>query len=90
MNVLHKCDVRCCVNPDHLFLGTQKENMEDKVMKGRHPLGSDSTTSKLTPEQARFALEMKGKISQVKLGKMFGVSPSAIQQIHDGNNWRCL
>ncbi len=35
MLVLHKCDVRCCVNPDHLFLGTQKDNIADMIAKGR-------------------------------------------------------
>ena len=33
--VLHKCDVRCCVNPDHLYAGTQQDNMDDAVRRGR-------------------------------------------------------
>jgi hypothetical protein len=41
LSVLHKCDVRNCVNPNHLFLGTQKDNMVDMIAKGRaiHPKG---------------------------------------------------
>ena len=48
--VCHSCDVPLCVNPFHLFLGTQKENIQDSEKKGRmsHPLGEDHPGSKLT------------------------------------------
>lgn len=38
LQVLHRCDVTACVRPDHLFLGTQRDNMLDAIAKGRHPV----------------------------------------------------
>lgn len=56
MNVLHRCDVSLCVNPDHLFTGTQKENVTDCISKGRFPeqhKGWDSDKAKLSDEDIR-------------------------------------
>ena len=45
--VLHRCDVRCCCNPDHLFAGTTQDNTADMVKKGRNTRGSECKTAKL-------------------------------------------
>ncbi len=45
LDVMHGCDVRCCINPDHLSLGTHAENMADMVRKGRAKNGSTARLS---------------------------------------------
>src|SRR5882762_8955870 len=47
LHVLHKCDIRACINPDHLFVGTDQDNSDDRIAKGRHHCGERSGMSKL-------------------------------------------
>lgn len=82
MYVCHKCDVRACINPAHLFLGTHAENMADMVAKGRCPSarGERHVQSKLTDAQ-RDAIRWDNR-SKAIIAKEYGVSPALIYQIH--------
>lgn len=88
MFALHRCDVKCCVNPDHIFVGTQQENMTDKVTKNRQAKGESHGMSKLTKEQATEAKFSDAKTSD--LAKKFNCSAVMIRQIRSGRYWRHL
>lgn len=78
--VCHKCDVRTCVNPAHLFLGTYKDNNRDMAAKGRH-VGA----RKLTDEQVRRIREMRASgMTFIEIAPHFGVTRQAIGLICRG------
>jgi hypothetical protein len=72
--VLHHCDNRCCVRPDHLFLGTRIDNMRDAMEKGRFPVGMKSKKCKLTDEQVRHILRNDSGLSVIAEAKKYGIS----------------
>jgi hypothetical protein len=82
--VLHKCDVRCCVNPDHLFLGTAADNAADMVAKGRdrRPLPK-LTASQVGEIRARVA----GGVVQASLAREYGVSKATVCLIVSRQKW---
>lgn len=91
IQVLHTCDIPACVNPEHLFLGTSQDNMDDKVNKGRHkyPIGIDHPMTKLTEEQV---LEIRrihaaNTCSQIDLAHQFNVTPANIRHIIKRTLW---
>lgn len=88
--VLHKCDNRRCVNPDHLFLGTRADNARDKVCKGRHPKGNDSVKSKLCADDIDLIRDLYSSksLNQSDLAETFGISTSQISRIVRLENWR--
>lgn len=84
--VCHRCDVPLCCNPAHLFLGTQKENQQDRKAKGRQAparRGSANEWAKFTDDQVREIrrLHATGDWSYPRLGAHFGMHPQNIGRI---------
>lgn len=84
--VLHKCNVRACVNPDHLYLGDQAQNIQDQIAAGTLKRGSQVGTSKLTEDQIPNIRESKKPYKQ--LAAEYGVSVSNICSIVKGQSWK--
>lgn len=87
--VLHRCDNRPCLNPDHLFLGTKRENSRDMSEKGRTGVtdraGEKHGESKLTDVAVREIRSSKEKGRS--LAAKFGVSESAVSLVRRGKSW---
>lgn len=92
MFVLHKCDNTSCVNPDHLFLGTQNDNMKDMDEKGRRITpdrrGKMNGRCKLS-ESDVFAIRLSSA-SPMFLAKWFDISDSQVRAIQSGRGWKHL
>jgi hypothetical protein len=85
--ICHKCDNRKCINPDHLFIGTTQDNVDDKMAKGRFvPCpGERSGTSKLT--EAQIVAIRADTRPQYVIAKEYGVCRSNISVIKRGSSW---
>ena len=94
LEVLHSCDNPPCVNPRHLFLGTQHDNMTDMAKKGRahgsQQVGVDNPAAKLDCEKAAAIrwLWGNGQVeSMAELARSFGVSRRAVKFVLNGEHW---
>ncbi len=80
MNVLHMCDIPSCVNPDHLELGTQAQNMQDSVSRGRSRKGRVFPDEwKLSQDEVE-ALRKDSRASR-KVAQTYGISHMQVQHI---------
>ncbi len=83
LNVLHHCDNPPCVNPDHLFLGTDLLNIRDSIYKGRF---TSIEGRKLTDEMAGEIRESSDSITES--AKAFGVNRDTIRKIRQGKTYK--
>jgi len=91
MFVCHTCDNRACVNPDHLWLGTNRDNQLDSARKGRANArkGEMHGMSKLKQSEvaAIKGMALSGNKTQEEIGHMFGVKQNTISRIKTGTRW---
>lgn len=93
LQVLHRCDVPACVNPEHLFLGTPADNSSDKIAKGRdRTKGSMNGTAKLSENLAVkiFNAVMSKEMTQAQAAKKYSLSDSCIWNLVNGRTWKHL
>ena len=90
MCVLHKCDNKPCINPKHLFIGTNQDNVTDKMKKGRGTIGEKHGLARLTEIQIRqIKKEYVPRIKTARaLAKKYKVSQKHIYQIVHNKRWR--
>ena len=91
LHVLHKCDTPLCGRPDHLFLGTNADNVADCISKGRNNKGEKNGGAKLK-EQGVLDIRvlLKDGLSQYEIAEQYGVSQTHISDIKNGHKWGWL
>lgn len=85
--VMHTCDVRACINPHHLIVGTSADNSSDMVKKDRQAKGEACGNSKFTEQIVTAIRKMKGTRSSRFVGEQFGMSKTNVLDIWNNKIW---
>lgn len=86
--VRHRCDNRLCINPEHLVLGSRRDNMMDFQERGLTTRGSQHWNSKLTEDDVRFI--RRAECSDKEYAQQFGVSRVTVNDARLGRTWGWL
>ncbi len=84
----HTCNVRACVNPEHLLSGTRQDNALDRYEQGTAPVGERAPNARLTEQAVREVHRLASSMTQIRIAEQFGVSSTTISNILNGVTWR--
>lgn len=100
MNLLHKCDNPPCVRPDHLMLGTLRDNTQDSIVKGRRPHQKDALAfarscakypvTKVMVQAIRMVAKRAPAGTMAAFAKQFELPLGVVERIRKGHNWHSL
>jgi len=85
--ICHRCDTRTCVNPDHMFLGTNTDNQRDSIQKGRRPPTSGEMNPRARLSESDAVAILQDTRTQKVIAAQYGVSTSTVAMIKSGRNW---
>lgn len=86
--VCHRCDVRHCVNPAHLFLGSTADNQADMKSKGRQARGETNSRAKLTEEAVKEIIGLrKSGIGSRRIARRFGIGKTTVKNVCSRATW---
>lgn len=85
--VMHTCDNPICVNPNHLRIGTHKDNSQDMVDKNRQAKGESCGASKLLEKQVLEIRFLQGSLASRKVAKLFNISKTNVLDIWKKHIW---
>ena len=89
LNICHHCDNTRCVNPDHLFMGTQKQNVHDMISKKRNSFGAKRPNAKLTEDQVLEMRELrKNGLAITAIAKQYNIGGTTAFYAIKGIQWK--
>lgn len=91
LNVCHRCNVKMCLNPAHLYLATNEQNVRDAWRDGLTPREEDRKQAKLTRARVRdIKLRLRAGETRKSIADSHGVHPGTIQAIENGKTWKTV
>lgn len=86
----HTCDIRLCVNPEHMIEGTHADNVADRVARGRSAVGTKNGRAKLSEDDVLTIRELVKSEDIATIARNFQVDRALIRRIRDGKIWKSL